>query len=123
MDKQIISDARRELRTYRQYKKMTANLSTKKRSWDKSLLRAVIMIACMDSALSMVSEDVREYARLRYFSDKDSKLDIIGGHLDVSARTINRWNEQLVMAVAIQIVSFRNVAKQMLNRAAGDNVQ
>ena len=103
MKKQRLKEAQIELGNYRSYKKSVADMHAKKRSINIKLKRWVLLITCMDCALSKLTDDVRTYARMRYMDPEEHKHAYISVDMGVSERTLSRWNDQVIRAVAIQL--------------------
>ena len=94
MNKRNTNYVRRHLRVYRENKKLLEV------PWgvlgSRGLGKKALIALCIKDVIKNLPEEIRVYLRLRYFALEPQSLSNISMDLDVSERTLNRW-DKLVM--------------------------
>ena len=93
-----------QLRAYINNQKLLENplrLLNTKRACQNALI-----VRCISDVLSSVPGEMQQYARLRYFEPEPDTLANIATNLNVSERTLNRWDSIIVKQIAEHIRKF-----------------
>lgn len=94
MDKRRVNYVRRQLTGYKENKKLL------KTPWclitNRRLGQDALFAMCIKKVLKKLPKEMREYLRLRYFVVSPQSLSNIAMDLNVSERTLNRWDELII---------------------------
>lgn len=63
------------------------------------LSKVALFALCIKKILKQLSQEFKVYLRLRYFSDNPQSLSNIAMDLNVSERTLNRWDELIIKII------------------------
>ena len=97
MNKGNTNYVRRHLRVYRDHKKLL------KVPWgllgDRGLAKKALIALCIKDVIKKLPKEIRAYLRLRYFVLEPQSLSNISMDMDVSERTLNRWDKLVIQRI------------------------
>lgn len=70
---------------------------------NKSLSKRALFVLCFEEAVSTLPKDIQQYVQLRYFSADTQSLSDISMTLNVSERTLNRWDKTVLQQIAYNL--------------------
>lgn len=103
MHKTIKKFVQYELRNYHYYKTTLYELNIHKLLTYKQQLWLTLTVQGIEIALAGLSPELNQYVRLRYFQKNYYTSDGLAMQLNISDRTLRKWDQMVIHAVAQQM--------------------